>query len=58
MISVWFGGLLAFDYLDVDLWDGSDLEDRLDLGASAARTYRNIELLSLSRIIFFWNIPS
>jgi hypothetical protein len=47
--DIWFGILLAFGCLDVDLWDGSDLEDRLDLGASAARTFRDIEFLNSSR---------
>jgi hypothetical protein len=47
--DIWFGVLLAFGYVDLDLWDGSDLEDRLDLGASAARAIRDIEPLNLSR---------
>lgn len=45
----WFEVLLAFGYLDVDLWDGPDLEDRLHLGSSAAGAFCNIELLNLRR---------
>lgn len=48
MYDIWFGVLLAFGCLDVDFGHGSDLEDRLDLGASAARIFRQIEVLRLS----------
>ena len=46
--DIYFGVLLAFGCLDVDFGHGSDFEDRLDLDASAARTFRHIEILRLS----------
>ena len=46
MMFGWF--LLAFGCSYVDLWDGSDLDDRLDPGASAAAALREIALLNLS----------
>lgn len=39
MYDIWFGVLLAFGCIDVDLWDGSDLKDRLDLGAKCRKGF-------------------
>ena len=46
MMFCWF--LLAFGCSYVDFSDGSDLDDRLDTGASAAAALREMELLNLS----------